>query len=1104
MLRFAYDIGSGSIGWVVYELPPGANAKNKKPKILGIGVIIFSDSRDPKDDKSLATKRREPRSHRRRRDRYLRRRQRLMKALIRYNLMPEDTRERKALEQLYPYSIRAGALQKELPPHHIGRALFHLNQRRGFQSNRKTDKGDKDSKKEGKKIKEGAEKLEDKIKMAGCKTLGAYLYSLLYHENEKDKNGNPKRRRFDDGEKRGQSIGRVRARLHGQGKDSAYDLYPLRAMIADEFDAIWDAQKKYNPRLFHDQARASIRDTLLFQRPLKPVEVGRCTFFPEEKRAPKALLCSQRLRIYQEVNHLKFSDIGINWRKITIEERDILVAKLLAQGSLTWSSLRKALSLPPKTEINLEKPQRGKSLKGDETAYALRHRDCFGKEWDQLPAEAQNAIVHHLLEAEDDAALQKWLMREHHCSPEQAEAIAGVDLPGGTGNLSEKAILLLLEILETGSEPDQDGHACPLTYHQAVEQAFGRSHSDFDQEGNLPRLPYYGKILERHVAFGSGNPDDLKKKYGGEEKYYGRIANPSVHVILNQLRKLVNSQIRAYGPPDEIVLELARELKLNDEQKRDLENQQKKNRENNERRRKKLVEYDPDLKPTPHNLMRLRLWEQLNPQDCKDRHCPYTGKQISMRKLFSPEIDVDHILPFSLTLDDSEANRIVCYRAANRAKTNKTPYEAFSTSPHTNGVQYDWPEIEERVAGLPRNKRWRFSADAMERFDQENDFIARQLNDTKYAARLARSYLTAICPKERVWVTPGRLTSLLRGKLGLNRILSTDDFKNRDDHRQHAIDAAIIGITERGFLNIISRDASRQAVADPDRFLRRLPEPWPGFRQDIAQAVHQIIVSHKPEHGVQGRLHEDTAYGVVDNPDHEHRPDAPLVRRKPVKDLSDKEIDLIRDDHTRALLKTHLEEAVFGLSGADRKKAQEQALAEFSDKTGIRRLRLLKVNKNYIEIRHGYNHKKGDHHKKAVLTAEYHHMDIYADAVGKWHCHAVSVFDANRRPPPPPSWRVDPQNRLIMRVHKEDTIELDDAEGRRQIYRVIQLEPSNKRLLLALHYEGGALQGRNNDKDDPFRWDYAVMSTLQKRRARKVTVDFLGGVHDCPPIPDAW
>ncbi len=1091
MLRFAYDIGSGSIGWVVYELPSGANAKNKKPKILGIGVIIFSDSRDPKDKQSLATKRREPRSQRRRRDRYLRRRQRLMNALIRYGLMPQDAQERKTLEILDPYPIRAAALEKELPPHHIGRALFHLNQRRGFKSNRKADKSDKDNKKEGVKIKEGSGRLEKAMEEGGFKTLGAYLNSRLYDETGA---------RCRD-EKHGRPAGGVRARLRGQGKDAAYDLYPLRAMIAREFDAIWAAQKKYNPSLFHDQARDFIRDILLFQRDLKPVEVGRCTFFPDEERALRALPCFQRLRIDQEVNHLKFSDNGISWRKITMEERDTVAAKLLAQGSLTWSSLRTALSLPAKTQINLDKPQRGKSLKGDETAHALRNKDRFGKDWDRLPPESQNAIVKHLLEAEDDEKVINWLMEEHQCSPEQAQAIANVNLPSGTGHLSEKAIMPLLEILETESVLE-DGRACPLTYNQAVEKAFGRSHSDFDQEGNLSQLPYYGKILQRHVAFGSDDSEDLKEKYGGEEKFYGRIANPSVHVILNQLRKLVNSQIHAYGLPDEVILELARELKLNTKQKRDLEIQQKNNREANEGRRKKLAEYKPDLKPTPHNLMRLRLWEQLNPQDCKDRRCPYTGKQISMNKLFSDEIDVDHILPFSITLDDSEANRIVCYRAANRVKTNKTPYEAFSHSPYINGFQYDWSEIEERAAGLPGNKRWRFAEDAMERFNKEDDFIARQLNDTKYAARLARSYLTAVCPSKRVWVTPGRLTSLLRGKLGLNRILSRGDFKNRDDHRQHAIDAAIIGITEPGFLNIISRDASRQAVEDPDRFLRRFPEPWPGFRQDVAQAVQRMIVSHKPEHGTQGRLHEDTAYGLVTNPENEHRPDAPLVRRKLVTELSDKEIELVRDDDIRAALKTHLEEVVLGLSGGDCKKATEQALAEFSATTGIRRIRVLKLNKNYIKIHHGYNPKKGDQHKKAVLTAEYHHMDIYADAAGKWQCEAVSVFDANQQPSRPPKWRADPQNRLIMRVHKEDLIELDDKNGQRQIYRVVKLDVSAQRLSLAFHYEGGILQSRHEDKEDPFRWDFAAMSTLQKRAARKVMVDLLGGVHNCPPPQD--
>lgn len=87
-------------------------------------------------------------------------------------------------------------------------------------------------------------------------------------------------------------------------------------MIADEFDAIWSAQSTKQPSLFTALAGAELREILLGQRPLKPVRPGRCTLEPDDERgrAPLALPSSQRFRILQELNNLRF-DVGVgqNW-----------------------------------------------------------------------------------------------------------------------------------------------------------------------------------------------------------------------------------------------------------------------------------------------------------------------------------------------------------------------------------------------------------------------------------------------------------------------------------------------------------------------------------------------------------------------------------------------------------------------------------------------------------------------------------------------------------------------------------------------------------------------------------------------------------------------
>src|SRR5690606_13180630 len=175
-------------------------------------------------------------------DRFLRRRGDLMATLVRHGLMPEDEVERKALEALDPYELRARALDEALPPHHFGRALFHLHQRRGFRSNRRTERGEKESG----KIKEAARALEHAIEKNGCRTLGEYLASL--HSRREG----------------------VRARLRGEGAKAAYDLYPTRQMVEHEFETLWERQIALGAQPACSEARWEIRSILFRQRELRP------------------------------------------------------------------------------------------------------------------------------------------------------------------------------------------------------------------------------------------------------------------------------------------------------------------------------------------------------------------------------------------------------------------------------------------------------------------------------------------------------------------------------------------------------------------------------------------------------------------------------------------------------------------------------------------------------------------------------------------------------------------------------------------------------------------------------------------------------------------
>ena len=1037
--RLGLDLGTNSIGWCVLDL----DAHRTPTGVRDCGVRIFADGRDPQSGTSLAADRRLARGARRNRDRYKLRRKDLINALVRHHLMPEDKDARKALEGLDPYDLRARGLDEALTPHELGRAIFHLAQRRGFRSNRISDAGDDD---ESGKVKSAGARLDDLMDNAGARTLGEYL-----NARHQDRTG-------------------VRARLKGTGAKAEYDLYPQRAMLEHEFDTLWAAQAERNEALT-DDARDNIRAIVFRQRPLRPQVPGKCALDPatgpddsDGFRAPWALPLAQKFRILQELANTRIVAANQSERLLTLAERDKLLGQLLAKNKVTFTAMAKSIGLGADERVNLEAPNR-KDLKGDETAAVLDAKKVLDKGWRKLDFETRSAVIERLLAEPDEAKLVDWLKAEHEFDEDEAARLARARLPQSHCRLGRRALSRIVPIME-----DQG-----LGYADAAAEA-GYHHSDRRPDDILDKLPYYGEALAGHVV-GSGDPDH------DEEARHGRIANPTVHIGLNQTRRLVNKLIEVHGPPAEIVVELARELKLNKEQKDRVRKEQADNTEANDKRREKIGEQG--LADNGENRMRMRLWEELNPDDCLNRRCPYTDEKISIEKLFSDAVEIEHILPFSRTLDNSAANRTVAMRYANRAKGNNSPHEAFGDSPTISGRSYDWDAILGRAGAMPPNKRWRFGADAMTRFEnEERDFIARQLTDTQYLARVAREYLCHVCDANKVWATPGRLTAMLRGWWGLNSILSDANLKNRTDHRHHAVDAVVAAVTDRGLLNRISREAARGEEEDRKRLMADTPEPWENFRDDVRAAVNGIFVSHRPDHGRAGKLHEETAYGLVADPDAEDGYN--LVYRKPLVSLNTKEIVRIRDRDLRAAIQAHVDAAPEGTK-------LEDTLRDFSDAHNIRRVRLLKKEQGMIEIADGTGKPY-----KAVSPGDNHHIDVLAKPDGTWTVWTVTVFEANKTNGGQPPWKTaHPAARRVMRLHKGDLLKLSPSDGEpERIVRIQRLSPSNNVLYLVDHLEAGDYQKRHNDTDDPFRWLFFNMNRLKDARARKVHVDVLGRVRD--------
>ncbi len=1068
-MRLGLDIGTNSIGWWLYETD-GQGASARIADVIDGGVRIFSDGRDPKSKASLAVERREARAMRRRRDRYLRRRTALMKVLAKSGLMPSDPDEAKALELLDPYELRATGLDEALPLMHFGRALFHLNQRRGFKSNRKTDRGDNESG----KIKDATARLDLEMMANHARTYGEFLH--MRRQKAPDPRHVPTvRTRLSVGKRGGPDA----------KEEAGYDFYPDRRHLEEEFQTLWAAQAGFHPEL-KDDLRDLVFEKIFYQRPLKEPKVGLCLFTSEDRLA-KAHPLTQRRVLYETVNQLRVTADGRSSRVLTREERDLIIhaidnkkpTKSLSSMNLKLKALSKVLKLRDGERFTLETGVRD-AIACDPVRAAMLM--SFGANWSKLDWNAQWEVISRIRKVQSEtefAALVVWLMEQHGLEKDVAEKTANAHLPEGYGRLGFTATERILAHLKSEVVP----------YSEAVA-ACGWHHSDGRTGECLDALPYYGEVLDRHVIPGTYREED------DEITRFGRITNPTVHIGLNQLRRLVNRIIETYGKPDQIVVELARELKQSEQQKRDTIKRIRDTTADAIRRSETLREHG--VKDTGHNRMLLRLFEELGPA-IGPRCCPYTGTPITAAMVLNGECDVDHILPYSRTLDDSFSNKTLCLKEANREKRDQTPYEAWGGDP------VRWEKVQANLKNLSDNKKWRFGPDAMERFEGESDFLDRALVDTQYLSRISRSYLdTLFTEGGHVWVVPGRLTEMLRRHWGLNSLLSDKErgavkAKNRTDHRHHAIDAAVVAATDRSLIQRISKAAGQgeKAAQSAELIARDTPAPWEHFRTDVATQLDKIVVSHRADHGridvegrkkgkdsTAGRLHNDTAYGVVD--------DLTVVSRSPLLSLKPGDIEFttkgknIRD----AQLQQALAVATKGKDG----KEFEQALLAFAEKDGpyqgLRRVRLIETLQKSARVEICETGTGAP--LKAYKGDSNHCYELWRLPDDKITPYVVTMYDAHAGNEP----NRHPAAKRILRVFKKDMVALE-RDGEPLIGYVQSMHVRNG-LNIAPHTEANA-DARNRDKNDPFKFLLMGANTLVRSKIRRVTVDEIGRVRDPGP-----
>lgn len=836
------DLGISSIGWAYIEV----DKDQKHGRILDAGVRIIPLNTDDASEFSKGNSvspskdRRIKRGMRRNLQRFKLRRERLLNILINLGWW-EAGKPWQSNDPLELYSMRARAIKERLEPEELARVFLALNVKRGYQSNRKAQSDDD----------EGTDNL-DKIR-------------------ERDR----------ELMERGITIGEKHLELLQSNRWATLKTRTYsRKSYRNEFDRIWETQKTWHPEL-NDQLYRELADrTIFYQRPLRSQKglISKCTLEPNKRVAPKSSPVFQEFKIWQQLHNLRMKDDSGQEFTPSQDQKLALFANLNDKGKLSAAAFKKELKIGARepVHLNFEKLEgnytRSALLKAFEDTRYDTHDildidySLEGDAFDKQPA----MMLWHLLYAtpEQEVLVDK-LKEKFHFTEEQALAVAKVRLVQNYGNLSVRAIRRILPWMQSG-----------LSYDQACVKA-GYRHS-------------------QHETFQERDARDLADSLEVLKK--GTLRNPIVEKILNQLIHLVND-ILAHpdlGRPDEIRIELARELKNNAKKRKDINARIAKETEENEKLFRRLTEEFKLHQISRKDIQKLKLFNEQGGVSI------YTGNPISTAKLFTTdEYDIDHIIPQSRIFDDSMMNKVLCESRVNREKGNQTAWDYLHTQGET-AVRSFLQRIDDNK-NLPHSKKARLRM-SLEEIPQ--DFINRQLKESQYIVKEALSRMKAVC--REVTSTTGTVTGFLRNEWGLAHIMQElnrekyealgrwgwkeeksgrkvpkiEDWSKREDHRHHAVDALVVACTSQGIIQRLNTlNASYNNFRQAGEKSLKFPEPWPGFHRDAAQAIGSILVSFKGQNKVatwnknkvktkdgskvsiqrtltpRGQLHLETIYG---------------------------------------------------------------------------------------------------------------------------------------------------------------------------------------------------------------------------------------------------
>ena len=634
--------------------------ENFEGKILETGSRIFEACEVAKTKESLNAQRRKYRLSRR----ILSRRKGRLRALKQLFIQNDFLNENQ-INNMYQgsqnridvWELRKQALNRKLTIEEFYRIIHQIAKRRGFKSIRKSE----ETKKEGELLKSISEnkKLFDE---SNYKTIGE-MFATIYTGDKAKRNK----------------------------RDKYINSIP-RDLLQDELKIIFEKQREFDLNIANKDIEEKICEIIFYQRPIKSMKemVGNCQVEKDEKRAPTAAYTSEKFVALQKVVNTHFIDnIGQEY-KFNAEQIETIMNLAHKNNKVTYKQVKNELNLDDEIRfkgLNYNKKTKDKVtgeeklVNPEESAFIElkkyhEFKKAIGKENFVKIGNVEelfNNIAEVLTYEKSDEAIEQ-AMKEKNIPSEIIEAVKNCSAVKVL-HLSIKAMQKIIPFMMEG-----------LKYNEACTQA-GYDFRNQKQSKGLDYLP----VLKESTT------------------------NPVVNRAVAQTRKVVNAIINQYGKIDRIIIETARDLGKSVEERNKIKSGQDDFQKQKEQARQRCLEHgvNPDSK---NNLLRYRLWEQQNGK------CIYSQQHIDIRRLSEPNYtDIDHILPYSRSLDDSLNNKVLCLSDENRQKGNKIPYEYLSG-------KVDWYEYSQWIKSLnlPSAKTNRILRQSYE--GNADGFISKNLN----------------------------------------------------------------------------------------------------------------------------------------------------------------------------------------------------------------------------------------------------------------------------------------------------------------------------------------------------------------------------------------